>query len=54
MILLEAGGQVTAYNGSPLEIKSGRVLATNGKIHTQLSNALKAVPPLSSWPSVIS
>jgi len=54
VILLEAGGQVTAYNGSPLEIKSGRVLATNGKIHTQLSNALKAVPPLSSWPSVIS
>jgi len=52
VILLEAGGQITAYDGSPLEIKSGRVLASNGKIHTQIRDALVQVPPLSSWPSV--
>ena len=49
VIVSEAGGQVTAYDGSAFAIDSGRVLATNGKIHTELSGALLAVPPLSSW-----
>ncbi len=49
VILSEAGGQVTAYDGSPFEINSGRVLATNGKIHAELSDALLKTPPLSSW-----
>ncbi|OCR02699.1 inositol monophosphatase [Oscillatoriales cyanobacterium USR001] len=52
VVLLEAGGQITAYNGSAFELQSGRILATNGKIHSQLRDALKQVPPLSSWPSL--
>ncbi|OKH17136.1 inositol monophosphatase family protein [[Limnothrix rosea] IAM M-220] len=41
-ILREAGGFVTAYDESPLKIHSGRLLATNHKIHSQLSEALKS------------
>ncbi|MFN9176660.1 MAG: inositol monophosphatase family protein [Synechocystis sp.] len=40
VILEEAGGQLSAYDGSPLDFNSGRILATNGKIHTALSQAL--------------
>ncbi|MBE9205015.1 inositol monophosphatase [Nostoc sp. LEGE 06077] len=49
ILLQEAGGQVTAYDGSPLQINSGRLLATNGYIHETLSHELTQVPPLSSW-----
>lgn len=40
VILEEAGGQVTAYDRTPLDIASGRILATNGLIHAELSRAL--------------
>ena len=46
VILQEAGGKVTAYDGSPIDINSGRILATNGLIHESLSKALKETPPL--------
>lgn len=49
ILVQEAGGQVTAYDGSPLEIKSGRILATNGGIHRELSAQLLKTPPLSAW-----
>ncbi|MBD0346966.1 MAG: inositol monophosphatase, partial [Coleofasciculus sp. Co-bin14] len=49
VLVEEAGGQVTAYDGSPFNILSGRVLATNAKIHNILSTELLQVPPLSSW-----
>ncbi|WP_017317072.1 inositol monophosphatase family protein [Mastigocladopsis repens] len=49
ILLREAGGKVTAYDGSPLNIPSGRILATNGYIHNILSQELKQVPPLSAW-----
>ncbi|MDF0552249.1 inositol monophosphatase family protein [Kamptonema sp. UHCC 0994] len=52
VVLLEAGGQVTAYDGSPLQINSGRILGSNGRIHDQIRDALQRVPPLSSWPNV--
>ncbi|NJK65129.1 MAG: inositol monophosphatase [Microcoleus sp. CSU_2_2] len=52
LIVSEAGGQVTAYNKGSFEINSGRVLATNGRIHAELSGALQQVPPLSSWGSI--
>ena len=39
-ILREAGGHVTAYDESPLQLQSGRLLATNHKIHHQLSQIL--------------
>lgn len=40
VILEEAGGTVTAYEGTPLQMASGRILATNGAIHDELSQAL--------------
>jgi myo-inositol-1(or 4)-monophosphatase len=49
VILREAGGKVTAYDGSPLDIPSGRILATNGLIHAELSQALGATPALKEW-----
>ncbi|MBD2251541.1 inositol monophosphatase family protein [Nostoc parmelioides] len=49
ILLQEAGGKVTAYDGTPLKIATGRILATNGSIHDNLSRALMQVPPLSAW-----
>jgi myo-inositol-1(or 4)-monophosphatase len=49
IILREAGGRVTAYDNSPLDISSGRILATNGHIHNVVSKELMDTPPLSSW-----
>jgi myo-inositol-1(or 4)-monophosphatase len=49
IILQEAGGLVTAYDGSPIIIKSGRILATNGHIHNNLSHELQVAPALSKW-----
>ncbi|MEB3279554.1 MAG: inositol monophosphatase family protein [Lyngbya sp.] len=51
VIVEEAGGKVTVYDSSPLDIKSGRILATNGHLHASLSQALMETPPLSSWSS---
>ncbi|BCL35072.1 inositol monophosphatase family protein [Nostoc sp. MS1] len=49
ILLQEAGGKVTAYDGTPLKIESGRILATNGYLHNNLSQALMQTPPLSAW-----
>lgn len=49
VILSEAGGKITAYDGSPWKIESGRILATNGKLHESLSQALLQVKPLKRW-----
>lgn len=49
VLVEEAGGKVTAYDGSPLKIESGRILATNGHLHNNLSQALQETPPLASW-----
>jgi myo-inositol-1(or 4)-monophosphatase len=49
VLLQEAGGKVTAYDGSPIKISSGRILATNGHIHAVLSQELLDVPSLSVW-----
>jgi myo-inositol-1(or 4)-monophosphatase len=48
VLLEEAGGKVTAYDGSPLKIESGRILATNGHIHASLSHELLQVHSLSA------
>ncbi|MEO0771058.1 MAG: inositol monophosphatase family protein, partial [Cyanobacteria bacterium J06649_4] len=45
ILVEEAGGQVTAYDQSPFEIETGRLLATNGKIHGELSDALQKIKP---------
>jgi myo-inositol-1(or 4)-monophosphatase len=49
VILQEAGGKVTAYDLSPFDLQSGRLLATNGQIHADLSQALQTVPPIAIW-----
>ncbi len=49
VLVEEAGGKVTAYDESPFQLNSGRILATNGHLHTSLSRALQQVPSLASW-----
>ncbi len=49
ILVEEAGGLVTAYDQSPFEIESGRILATNGKVHGALSKALENVEPLARF-----
>ncbi len=44
VILKEAGGKITAYDGTEFDIDSGRILATNGIIHLALMEALKNTP----------
>ncbi len=46
ILVEEAGGCVTAYDQSPFQISSGRVLATNGLLHGELSQALLETRPL--------
>lgn len=52
VLLEEAGGRVTAYDTSPFQLNSGRILATNGHLHESLSQALMQVPPLSIWSDI--
>ncbi|BAZ53796.1 inositol monophosphatase [Nostoc sp. NIES-4103] len=49
ILLQEAGGKITAYDGTPFKIETGRILATNGYLHDSLSRELQQVPPLSAW-----
>lgn len=49
VIVSEAGGKVTAYDNSPLQLKSGRILASNGLLHASMSRELLQVPQLSSY-----
>jgi len=43
VLVTEAGGTVSEYDESPLELHSGRILATNGRIHVDLSGVLRDV-----------
>jgi len=52
VLVEEAGGQVTAYDQSPFDITSGRILATNGQIHGILSQVLQQVKPLTDFEPV--
>ena len=49
VLVEEAGGRVTAYDNSPINIDSGRILATNGNLHSSLSQALMQTPSLAQW-----
>lgn len=53
VLLLEAGGKVTAYDESPLSIESGRILATNSLIHHSLSQELIKVAALAARSNII-
>ena len=46
VLVQEAGGQVSAYNQTPLDLSSGRILASNGHLHEALSTELLKVKPL--------
>jgi myo-inositol-1(or 4)-monophosphatase len=43
LLVAEAGGHVTAFDGGPFDVDSGAAIATNGHIHEQLLDALAAV-----------
>lgn len=43
VLVEEAGGQVTAYDQTPVVLSSGRILASNGLIHQSLSQELMHV-----------
>ena len=40
LIVREAGGQVTAFDGGPFSIYGSHILATNGEIHQQMVDIL--------------
>ncbi len=40
LLIEEAGGKVTAYNGEPVDIPSGRLVVSNGAIHSELLSHL--------------
>ncbi|WP_404788047.1 inositol monophosphatase family protein [Altericista sp. CCNU0014] len=46
VLVEEAGGRVSAYDRLPLDLASGRILATNGYLHDALSAELLKVKPL--------
>ncbi len=46
VLVEEAGGQVSAYDGSPFNIYSGRLVATNGVLHAAIVRGLGQVQPL--------
>lgn len=41
LLVEEAGGKVSGYDNKPYDLKSGRILATNGHLHNALSNELR-------------
>jgi myo-inositol-1(or 4)-monophosphatase len=41
LLVEEAGGKITSYEGGPLVLESGRILASNGLIHDQMIKELK-------------
>jgi myo-inositol-1(or 4)-monophosphatase len=52
-LVREAGGQVTAYDQSPLIVNSGRLLATNGHLHSAMAKVLQQVKPLAFTPLAV-
>ena len=48
-IVEAAGGTVTAYDRSSFDLRSGRILATNGRIHEELSRELLHVRQIEPW-----
>ncbi len=46
LIVREAGGRVTAFDGGPFSIYENHILATNGQIHHQMVDILLIDPPV--------
>jgi myo-inositol-1(or 4)-monophosphatase len=51
-IVLGAGGQVTDLDGSPFDGETGRILASNGRLHEQMMRILQGVARRANapWP----
>ncbi|MGB3138410.1 MAG: inositol monophosphatase family protein [Nodosilinea sp.] len=49
-LVREAGGNVTAYDGTPVDLMAGRLLATNGHLHQVMSQTLGQIKPLALPP----
>ncbi|MGF1512596.1 MAG: inositol monophosphatase family protein [Elainellaceae cyanobacterium] len=49
VLVREAGGHITAYDQSPFDLGSGRILATNGILHESLSRELTSIKPLQEF-----
>ena len=43
LLVLEAGGRLTDYDGGPLEVRRGRIVASNGAILVEALGVLTAV-----------
>ncbi|MGD1857338.1 MAG: inositol monophosphatase family protein [Leptolyngbyaceae cyanobacterium] len=46
VLVEEAGGRVSAYDESPFDINSGRLIASNGVLHQAIARELAQVEPL--------
>jgi myo-inositol-1(or 4)-monophosphatase len=44
VLVEEAGGRVSAYDGSPISLEEGRIVAANQLLHQQLTQALTNTP----------
>ena len=44
LLIEEAGGRVTAIDGSPLDLADGSIAASNGKLHAEFCAVLQATP----------
>ena len=52
VLVEEAGGMVTAYDTAPFQLETGRILATNGQIHREISAVLGNVQPFAEFAPV--
>ncbi|MEM1241434.1 MAG: inositol monophosphatase family protein [Cyanobacteria bacterium P01_H01_bin.26] len=52
VLVTEAGGQVSAYDGQPFDIYSGKLVATNGPLHQPIVQQLAQVQPLPQFKPV--
>ena len=52
VLVTEAGGQVSAYDGQPFDIYSGKLVATNGPLHQPIVQQLAQIQPLPQFKPV--
>ncbi len=45
LIVTEAGGMVTGFDGSPVDIMAGNVVASNGRIHGEMLRTIGGLEP---------
>lgn len=42
LLVQEAGGRVTSLDGGPFELRSGRILASNGPLHDEMQRVIRS------------